>query len=85
MTLTEFVQSRQDMTPEAFGLIVRDQMFSDYDPGIVMQVYGGGYWIERKPDGTHWLLLERDEYTSPPETLEQLEARLWAFASVFFD
>ncbi|MTH62156.1 hypothetical protein [Paracoccus litorisediminis] len=79
MTLEEFRTSLRAMTPaeytDAYG---HSEVADSCEPGDTLAVYHGGTWIIRRPDGSHYLMLEASEYdTRDGKTLGDLERILW--------
>lgn len=65
MTFEQFRATRRAMTAQAFGEIVQDSMFDDFDSGVL--AYGteetGFFYIETLRDGSHALTLYSEQYT----------------------
>lgn len=78
MTIEEFRASVQIMTPATYDQLYGPVLADLCEPGDWIRAYGSGAWIIYRADGTHWLDLEGEEYsTDEGYTLPEMESTLW--------
>ncbi|HMT45501.1 MAG TPA: hypothetical protein PKE59_00135 [Novosphingobium sp.] len=78
MTLEEFRASVQLMTPADYDATYGPVLADICQPREWIRCYDSGAWIIYRADGTHWLDLEGEFYsTADGYSLPEMEATLW--------